>query len=128
MQIYKFVKITHPALSTMALLSLPLRTRDEYHLLSREQQSVLVRLLTGHNRLYCLGGAILIEKKMLKPDSRAGYETKKMIVFVSHIFIVFYSKRVDHYKRTLLLLLLGVRAYTVSPVLEMKRVVFSRSW
>ena len=28
----------------------------------------------------------------------------------------------------LLLLLLGVRAYTVSPVLEMKRVVFSRSW
>ena len=29
---------------------------------------------------------------------------------------------------TCFLLLLGVRAYTVSPILEMKRVVFSRSW
>ena len=32
-------------------LRAPTTSRDDYHLLSREQQSVLVRLRTGHNRL-----------------------------------------------------------------------------
>ena len=39
--------------SIIKTLTTPTRTRDEYHLLSREQQSVLVRLRTGHNRLNC---------------------------------------------------------------------------
>jgi len=39
--------------SIIRTLTTPTRTRDEYHLLSREQQSVLVRLRTGHNRLNC---------------------------------------------------------------------------
>ena len=32
-------------------LTMPRSQRDDYHLLSREQQVVLVRLCTGHNRL-----------------------------------------------------------------------------
>ena len=32
-------------------LTMPRSQRDDYHLLSREQQVVLVRLRTGHNRL-----------------------------------------------------------------------------
>ena len=39
--------------SIIRKLTMPTRTRDEYHLLSREQQCVLVRLRTGHNRLNC---------------------------------------------------------------------------
>ena len=37
--------------SIIRALSTPPRSRDDYHLLTREQQSVLVRLRTGHNRL-----------------------------------------------------------------------------
>ena len=33
-------------------LTMPRSQNDDYHLLSREQQVVLVRLCTGHNRLY----------------------------------------------------------------------------
>ena len=32
-------------------LTMPRSQRDDYHLLSREQQVVLMRLRTGHNRL-----------------------------------------------------------------------------
>ena len=37
--------------SLIRSLTTPSRTRDDYHLLTRKQQSVLVRLRTGHNRL-----------------------------------------------------------------------------
>ena len=37
--------------SFIKALSLPHKSRDDYHLLNREQQSALVRLRTGHNRL-----------------------------------------------------------------------------
>ena len=37
--------------SFIKALSLPHKPRDDYHLLNREQQSTLVRLRTGHNRL-----------------------------------------------------------------------------
>ena len=33
------------------VLTMPRSQRDDYHLLSREQQVVMVRLRTGHNRL-----------------------------------------------------------------------------
>ena len=39
--------------SIIRALTMPTRSRDDYHLLTREQQSVLVRLRTGHNRLNC---------------------------------------------------------------------------
>ena len=37
--------------SIIRTLTMPMQTRDEYHLLSRKQQSVLVRLRMGYNRL-----------------------------------------------------------------------------
>ena len=37
--------------SVIRSLTTPTRSRDDYHLMTREQQSVLVRLRTGHNRL-----------------------------------------------------------------------------
>ena len=37
--------------SLIGSLNTTSRTRDDYHLLTRKQQSVLVRLRTGHNRL-----------------------------------------------------------------------------
>jgi ribonuclease HI len=39
--------------SAIRTLTMPARNRDDYHMLTREQQSVLVRLRTGHNRLNC---------------------------------------------------------------------------
>ena len=54
------------------------------------------------------------------------------VLFVRFILLLlfFFEHRLSTPAGTsnLLLLLLGVRTYTVSPVLEMKRVVFSRSW